>query len=99
MLKDSWWSLQVIHTDFLSSQCTECAHILKDAQSAFCYAATWLSGLTKIYINEILIKDKWQSLQVIYNEFLLQQCTECAHILENVQSASCDAATWFAGLI
>jgi hypothetical protein len=38
-------------------------------------------------------------LQVIYNEFLLQKCTECAHILEDVQSASCDAATWFAGLI
>jgi hypothetical protein len=54
------------------------------------------SGWLK-YINEILLKDTWQSLQVIYFDFLLRQCTKCAHILEDVQSASCDAATCFSG--
>jgi hypothetical protein len=33
------------------------------------------------------------------NDFFLPQCTKCAHILEDVQSASCDAVTWFSGLI
>jgi hypothetical protein len=33
-------------------------------------------------------------LQVIYN-VLFSNCTECAHIFEDVQSASSDAATWF----
>jgi hypothetical protein len=31
---------------------------------------------------------------VIYSDILFTNCTECAHILEDVQSASCDAATW-----
>jgi hypothetical protein len=36
---------------------------------------------------------------VIYNDVLISKCRKCAHILEDVQSASCDAATWFSGLI
>jgi hypothetical protein len=38
-----------------------------------CDANTWFSGLTQIYITEILLKDSWQNLKVIYNEFLLSQ--------------------------
>jgi hypothetical protein len=88
----------VIHKDFLLSQGTECAHILEDVQGACCNAATWFSGFTQIYINEIMLKDSWQSLQVVYNDFLLPQWRERAHILMDVQSASCDAATWLSGL-
>jgi hypothetical protein len=33
-------------------------------------------------------------VQVIYNDVLFSNCTECAHILEDLQSSSCDAATW-----
>jgi hypothetical protein len=35
---------------------------------------------------------------MIYNDVLLSNCTEYAHILEDVQSASCDAATWLRGV-
>ena len=85
--------------DFLLPQCTKCAHILEDVQSASCDAARWFSGLIQIYIIEILLQDSWRSLHMIYNDFLHSQCIECAHILEDVQSASYGAATWFSGLI
>jgi hypothetical protein len=32
-------------------------------------------------------------LQIILIDFLLPECPECAQILEDVQTASCDAAT------
>jgi hypothetical protein len=41
----------------LFSNCTECTHILEDAQSASCDVATRFSGLIQIYIKEILLKD------------------------------------------
>jgi hypothetical protein len=68
-----------------------------DAQSAVCDAATLFSVLTQIFINTILLEDCSQSLQVICNNFLIWQSTECSHILEDVVSASPDAATWFSG--
>ena len=76
----------------------QCAHILVDVQSAVCDAATLFSVLTQIFINTILLEDSSQSLQVICNNFLILKDTECAHILEDVVSASPDAATWFSGL-
>jgi hypothetical protein len=88
----------VIYDNFLLSQWTECAHILVDAQSAVCDAATLFLVLTQIFIKSILLEDSSQSLQVISNNLLIWQSTECAHILEDAVSASPDAATWFSGL-
>ena len=62
----------MIYNGFLLSQYTECAHILEDVQSASCDAATRFSGVTQMYINVILLKDSWQSVQVSYIDFLLQ---------------------------
>jgi ribosomal protein L37AE/L43A len=99
LLENSWKSMQVIYKNFVLWQCTECVHNLEDAQNASCDAATLFSGLTQIYINEILLEDSWKMLHVIRNNFLLWQCTECAHILKDIESASRVAATWFSGLV
>jgi hypothetical protein len=97
LLEDSWKC--AIYKNFVLWQCTECAHNLEHAKNASCDAATLFSGLTQIYINTILLEDSWQRWQVIRNNFLLWQCTECAHILEYIESASRDPATWFSGLV
>jgi hypothetical protein len=93
-LIDLLWTLE-----FLLPQCTECAYILEDVQSASCDAAALFSKLTQIYNNQFLLKKQLIKFASDYYNFLLPECTECAHILEDVQSVICDAATWFSGLI
>jgi hypothetical protein len=94
LLKAGKWSLQVIYDNFLFSQWTECAHILVDAQSAVCDAATLFSVLTQIFINTILLEDSSQSLQVICNSFLIWQSTVCPH-----PEGCCKCISWCSHMV